>query len=158
MEIFSEGGTGTYNIMPNVPGFTDVQAGSYVFMDAQYLGIGNEQGDIFTDFAPALTLITTVLNTHFANRITTDAGAKSLTLNEPGPIVIGEPGFRYTASSDELGSISYDTANRTYKVGDKLEIIVPHCDPVVNLHDSFYCVRKDRVEAVWPVTARGRSQ
>jgi D-serine deaminase-like pyridoxal phosphate-dependent protein len=158
MEIFSGGGTGTYDIMTAVPGFTDVQAGSYVFMDAQYLEIGNAKGDIFTDFAPSLTVMTTVLNAYFPNQLTTDAGAKALTLNKPGPIVIGEPGFRYTAGSDEFGSIQYDTANRTYKVGDKLELIVPHCDPVVNEYDVFYGVRNDRVEAVWPVTARGKSQ
>jgi len=158
MEIFSGGGTGTYNIMTKVPGFTDVQVGSYVFMDAQYLEIGNEKGDVFTDFAPSLTVMTTVVNTYFPNRITTDAGSKSLTLNKPDPIVIGEPGFRYAAGSDEFGSIQYDKANKTYKVGDKLELIIPHCDPVVNLYDVFYGVRNDRVEAVWPVTARGKSQ
>jgi D-serine deaminase-like pyridoxal phosphate-dependent protein len=158
VEIFSGGGTGTYNIMTKLPGYTDVQVGSYVFMDAQYLEIGNEKGDIFTDFAPSLTVMTTVLNTYFPNRITTDAGSKALTLNKPDPIVLGEPGFRYTAGSDEFGSIQYETANKTYKVGDKLELIVPHCDPVVNEYDVFYCVRKDRVETVWPVTARGKSQ
>jgi D-serine deaminase-like pyridoxal phosphate-dependent protein len=158
MEIFSGGGTGTYNIMTKVPGFTDVQVGSYVFMDAQYLEIGNEHGDIFTDFAPSLTVMTTVLNTYFPNRITTDAGSKALTLNKPDPIVIGEPGFRYAAGSDEFGSIQYETANKSYKVGDKLELIVPHCDPVVNEYDVYYGVRNDRVDAVWPVTARGKSQ
>ena len=158
MEIFSGGGTGTYNIMTKVPGFTDVQVGSYVFMDTQYLEIGNEKGDIFTDFAPSLTVVTTVLNTYFPKRLTTDAGTKALTLNKPDPIVIGEPGFRYAATSDEFGVIQYETANKTYKVGDKLELIVPHCDPVVNLYDVFYGVRKDRVEVVWPVTARGKSQ
>ena len=158
VEIFSGGGTGTYNIMTKLPGYTDVQVGSYVFMDAQYLEIGNEKGDIFTDFASSLTVLTTVLNTYFPNRITTDAGSKALTLNKPDPIVIGEPGFRYTAGSDEFGSIQYETANKTYKVGDKLELIVPHCDPVVNEYDHFYCVRKERLEAVWPVTARGKSQ
>ena len=158
MEIFSGGGTGTYNIMTKVPGFTDVQVGSYVFMDSQYLEIGNEQGEIFTDFAPSLTVMTTVLNTYFPKRITTDAGTKALTLNKPDPIVIGEPGFRYTAGSDEFGSIQYDTTNKTYNVGDRLELIIPHCDPVVNLYDAMYGVRKDRVEVVWPVTARGKSQ
>jgi D-serine deaminase-like pyridoxal phosphate-dependent protein len=158
MEIFSGGGTGTYNIMTKVPGFTDVQVGSYVFMDTQYLEIGNERGEIFTDFAPSLTVMTTVLNTYFPNRITTDAGSKALTLNKPDPYVIGEPGFRYTAGSDEFGAIQYETANKTYKVGDKLELIVPHCDPVVNEYDVFYGVRNDRVELVWPVTARGKSQ
>jgi D-serine deaminase-like pyridoxal phosphate-dependent protein len=157
-EIFSGGGTGTYNIMTKVPGFTDVQVGSYVFMDVQYLEIGNEKGDIFTDFAPSLTVLTTVLNTYFPKRLTTDAGSKALTLNKPDPIVIGEPKFRYTAGSDEFGAIQYDEANKTYKVGDKLELIVPHCDPVVNEYDVYYGVRNDRVEAVWPVTARGKSQ
>ncbi len=158
MEIFSGGGTGTYNIMTEVPGFTDVQVGSYVFMDTQYLEIGNEKSDIFTDFAPSLTVMTTIVNTYFPKRMTTDAGTKALTLNKPDPIVIGEPKFRYTAGSDEFGSIQYDEASKTYKVGDKLELIVPHCDPVVNEYDVFYGVRKDRVEAVWPVTARGKSQ
>lgn len=157
-EIFSGGGTGTYNIMTKVPGFTDVQVGSYVFMDAQYLEIGDERGDVFTDFAPSLTVMATVLNTYFPKRMTTDAGTKALTLNKPDPIVVGEPGFRYTAGSDEFGSIQYETANRTYKVGDKLELIIPHCDPVVNLYDVMYGVRNDRVEVVWPVTARGKSQ
>jgi 3-hydroxy-D-aspartate aldolase len=157
-EIFSGGGTGTYNIMTKVPGYTDVQVGSYVFMDAQYLEIGNENGEIFTDFAPSLTVMTTVLNTYFPKRITTDAGSKALTLNKPDPIVIGEPGFRYTAGSDEFGSIQFDKANKTYQTGDKLELIIPHCDPVVNLYDVFYGVRNDRVEVVWPVTARGKSQ
>jgi D-serine deaminase-like pyridoxal phosphate-dependent protein len=157
-EIFSGGGTGTYNIMTKVPGYTDVQVGSYVFMDAQYLEIGNEKGDIFTDFAPSLTVMTTVLNTYFPKRITTDAGTKALTLNKPDPIVLGEPDFRYTAGSDEFGSIQYEKANKTYQVGDKLELIIPHCDPVVNLYDVFYGVRNDRVEVVWPVTARGKSQ
>jgi D-serine deaminase-like pyridoxal phosphate-dependent protein len=158
MEIFSGGGTGTYNIMTKVPGFTDVQVGSYVFMDAQYLEIGNEKGEIFTDFAPSLTVVTTVLNAYFPKRLTTDAGAKALTLNKPDPIVIGEPSFRYNAGSDEFGSIQYETANKTYKVGDKLELIIPHCDPVVNEYDVYYGVRNDRVEVVWPVTARGKSQ
>ena len=43
-------------------------------------------------------------------------------------------------------------------MGDKLELIIPHCDPVVNEYDVFYGVRNDKVEVVWPVTARGKSQ
>jgi D-serine deaminase-like pyridoxal phosphate-dependent protein len=72
--------------------------------------------------------------------------------------VIGEKGFTYTAGSDEFGSIRYETASRSYKVGDRLELIPPHCDPVVNEYDQIYAIRKDRVEAVWPIAARGRSQ
>jgi 3-hydroxy-D-aspartate aldolase len=158
-EIFSGGGTGTYNIMTKVPGFSDVQVGSYVFMDCQYIDIGDEQSEtVFDDFAPSLTVMTTVLNAYFPGRLTTDAGSKAFTLNKPDPRVIGEPGFRYTAGSDEFGAIQYETATKQYSVGDKLEVIVPHCDPAVNEYDMMYGVRKDRVEVIWPVTARGKSQ
>jgi len=158
-EIFSGGGTGTYNILPRASGVTDVQVGSYVFMDCQYLEIGGEtNNDVYNDFLPSLTVVTTVLNTYFPKSITTDAGAKALTLNRPGPWVIGEREFNYNAGSDEFGVIRYETAQRSYAVGDKLELIVPHCDPVVNEYDQLYAIRKDRVEAVWPISARGRSQ
>jgi D-serine deaminase-like pyridoxal phosphate-dependent protein len=159
MEIFSGGGTGTYNILPRVPGVTDVQVGSYIFMDCQYLEIGCEDNEaLYTDFAPSLTVMATVLNTYFPGRITTDAGAKALTLNKPGPIVIGENGFQYDQGSDEFGVIQYEQANKSYKVGDKLELIVPHCDPAVNEYDQIYGTRHDRVEVIWPIAARGHSQ
>ena len=159
-EIFSGGGTGTYNIMHLVPGFTDVQVGSYLFMDMQYLAIGSESGDaVYTDFSPSLTVLTTVLNNRFPGRLTTDAGAKALTLNTPNAGVIGEPGMDYSASSDEFGSIRLSTPPaRDYKIGDKLEVIVPHCDPVVNEYDVMFGIRKDRVDVVWEITARGKSQ
>ena len=72
--------------------------------------------------------------------------------------MVGEKGFTYNAGSDEFGSIRYETSSRAYKVGDKLELIVPHCDPVVNEYDQIYATRSDRVEAVWPIAARGHSQ
>jgi D-serine deaminase-like pyridoxal phosphate-dependent protein len=160
MEIYSGGGTGTYNIYHVIPGFTDVQVGSYVFMDMQYLAIGSENGDeVYSDFAPSLTVTATVMNNRFPDRLTTDAGTKALTLNTPAPRVIGEPGMAYTAGSDEFGSIRLtEPPSRAYQIGDKLEVIVPHCDPVVNLYDQIYGIRRDRVEVVWPVTARGASQ
>jgi D-serine deaminase-like pyridoxal phosphate-dependent protein len=159
MEIFSGGGTGTYSVQHLTPGFTDVQVGSYVFMDMQYLAIGSEDGSpTYHDFAPSLTVVTTVLNNRFAGRLTTDAGAKALTLNTPRAGVIGEPHMDYNAGSDEFGVITVKEASKSYKIGDRLEVIVPHCDPVVNLYDQMFVTRKDRVVAVWPVTARGRSQ
>lgn len=159
MEIFSGGGTGTYNILTKVPGMTDLQVGSYLFMDCQYLEIGGEDNEeIYSDFAPSLTVMSTVMNMYFPGRITTDAGAKALTLNKPGPIVIGENGFQYDQGSDEFGVIKYEKAGKSYKVGDKLELIVPHCDPAVNEYDQIYGTRKDRVEVIWPIAARGHSQ
>ena len=160
VEIFSGGGTGTYNIMPSVPGVTDVQVGSYLFMDMQYLAIGSESGDaVYTDFLPSLTVLTTVLNNRFQDRLTTDAGAKALTLNTPTAGVIGEPGMEYNAGSDEFGGIRFTSPpTKAYKIGDLLEVIVPHCDPVVNEYDQMYGIRNEKVEVVWPITARGKSQ
>ena len=157
--IFSGGGTGTYNIDHETPGITDVQVGSYVFMDAQYLAIGGAHDEeVYSDFEPALTVLTTVLNAQYEGRATTDAGAKANTINRPWPIIAGETGMNYTAGSDEFGTIRYDAdASRTYAVGDKLELIVSHCDPVVNLYDHLYGVRGNLVEVVWPIAGRGKS-
>ena len=157
--IFSGGGTGTYNIDHETPGLTDVQVGSYVFMDAQYLAIGGaDDKDVYTDFSLALTVLTTVLNAQYEGRATTDAGAKANTINRPWPIVAGETGMSYTSGSDEFGTIRYESnASRTYAVGDKLELIVSHCDPVVNLYNQLYGTRGDMVEVVWPIAGRGMS-
>ncbi len=156
--IFSGGGTGTYNIDHQTPGLTDVQVGSYVFMDAQYLEIGGRDNpDVYDDFEPSLTILTTVLNARHEGRATTDAGAKACTINRPWPIVKGETGMSYTSGSDEFGSIRYEDPSRVYRVGDKLELIVSHCDPVVNLYDRMVAVRGGVVQAVWPIAARGMS-
>ena len=158
-EIFSGGGTGTYNIDHETRGLTDVQVGSYVFMDAQYLGIGGESNtEVYSDFQTSLTILTTVLNDQYAGRATTDAGAKACTINRPWAIIKGESGMSYSSGSDEFGTIRYDAdPSRTYKVGDKLELIVSHCDPVVNLYDQMYAIRHDKVEAIWQIAARGMS-
>ena len=157
--IFSGGGTGTYNIDHETSGLTDVQVGSYVFMDAQYLAIGGaEDPEVYTDFETALTVLTTVLNAQYAGRATTDAGAKANTINRPWPVIAGETGMTYTAGSDEFGTIRYEAnASRVYAVGDKLELIVSHCDPVVNLYDQLYGVRGETVEVIWPIAGRGKS-
>ncbi|HIF75327.1 MAG TPA: DSD1 family PLP-dependent enzyme [Porticoccaceae bacterium] len=158
-EVFSGGGTGTYNIDHQTRGLTDIQVGSYVFMDAQYLGIGGEDNiEHFTDFEPALTILTTVLNDQYAGRCTTDAGAKACTINRPWAIIKGESGISYSSGSDEFGTVRYEeNASRTYKVAEKIELIVSHCDPVVNLYDHMYAIRNNQVEAIWPIAARGMS-
>jgi D-serine deaminase-like pyridoxal phosphate-dependent protein len=159
LEIFSGGGTGTYDMMQEVPGFTDVQVGSYLFMDCQYIEIGGSKNEtVMDDFAPSLTVMTTILNNNYPGSLTTDSGTKALTLNKPNAMVIGEPGFNYIAGSDEYGTITFEKSNKSYKPGDKLEVIVPHCDPVVNLYDSMYGIRNGKVESVLPILARGKSQ
>lgn len=159
LEIFSGGGTGTYNIMGAVKGFTDVQVGSYVFMDNQYIMIGGEKNETtYDDFAPSLTVMTTIINYNYPGRLITDAGSKAFTLNKPNPFVVGEPGFDYMAGSDEYGTITFEKANKSYKVGDKLEVIIPHCDPAVDLYDFMYGIRNEKVETILPILARGKSQ
>jgi D-serine deaminase-like pyridoxal phosphate-dependent protein len=159
-EIFSGGGSGTYNIMHQTSGFTDVQVGSYLFMDMQYLAIGGQDdANVYSDFQPSLTVLVTVLNNRFPGLLTTDGGAKAFTLNKPNAGVIGEPGMDYNAGSDEFGVITMSgTPSKSYKIGDKMECIVPHCDPAVNEYDWIYGTRKDKVEVVWPITGRGHSQ
>ena len=136
-----------------------MQVGSYVFMDAQYLAIGGrDDPETYSDFESSLTILTTVLNDQYEGRVTTDAGAKACTINRPWALVKGEQGMSYTSGSDEFGTLQYqENASRSYQVGDKLELIVSHCDPVVNLYDQMYAIRGDRVEAVWPIAARGMS-
>ncbi|SHM30722.1 D-serine deaminase, pyridoxal phosphate-dependent [Cyclobacterium lianum] len=159
VEIFSGAGTGTYDMMGEVPGFTDVQVGSYLFMDTQYMAIGSRDNDtLYDDFDPSLTVMCTVINTNHPNRLITDSGAKAFTINKPGGMVIGEPDFSYNAGSDEYGTITFDRSNKTYRVGDRLEVIVPHCDPVINLYVRIYGIRRGKVEMIIPVMARGMSR
>ena len=158
-EIFSGGGTGSYNIDHEIPGFTDVQCGSYLFMDTQYLANESQSGDVsYTDFKPSLTVLTTVVNAHVDGMATTDAGQKSLTIHKPDPVVLGESGISYRTWGDEFGRLEYKKPSRTYRVGEKLEVIIPHCDPVVNLYDVMFATRNDIVEQVWPIAARGKPQ
>src|SRR5690606_391176 len=107
---------------------------------------------------PSLTVMTTVINANHPNRLITDSGSKSLTINTPHAGVIGEPEFLYQAGSDEYGTITFGHSSTTYQVGDKLEVIVPHCDPVVNLYDVMYGIRDEKVASILPVLGRGKSQ
>jgi D-serine deaminase-like pyridoxal phosphate-dependent protein len=87
---------------------------------------------------------------------------RAMKIRKPHPQFIQavdeEPGMDYAATSDEFGSIRFSSPpTKDYKIGDKLEVIVPHCDPVVNEYDQMYGIRKDRVEVIWDITARGKS-
>jgi len=122
------------------------------------MAIGGEtNAEKYTDFEPSLTILGTVVNDQYKGRVTTDAGAKACTINQPWPMVKGETGMQYTSGADEFGILVYDNPSRTYHVGDKIELIVSHCDPVVNLYNHMYATRGDRVEAIWKIAARGMS-
>jgi len=156
MRILSGGSTGTYNIDHEIPGVTELQVGSFIFMDVDYRRIGNRSGGaVYDDFRPSLTVLTTVVSTPRTDRVTVDAGTKALdTTTTSRPEAKDWPGLTYNRAGDEFGAVTVPPGARVPQLGDRFEFIVPHCDPSVNLYDRLHVVRGDRVEAIWPVAAR----
>ena len=154
MEIVSAGGTGTHMITGKHPGVTEIEAGSYVFMDATYrLVEGLEAYD------QALTVLTTVTSLPRTGIAICDAGLKAVTFepNRPLPPVKDVGGVEYERPSEEHGRLRI-TPESDLRVGDKMELVVSHCCTNVNLYDYYHCMRDNRLEAVWRIAARGRSQ
>ncbi|MCI0621451.1 MAG: DSD1 family PLP-dependent enzyme [Acidobacteria bacterium] len=158
VEIMSGGSTGTYNIDPALKGMTELQTGSYVFMDVDYRRVGGKSGAVYEDFAPSLSVLATVISKNHPDRATVDAGFKAFATDRKfGPEIKGVTGVDYQFNGDEHGALIFSNVSREIRLGDRLEFIVPHCDPNVNLYDRFFCVRGDKVMAVWPVAGRGYS-
>jgi len=158
VEIMSGGSTGTYNIDTSLKGMTELQTGSYVFMDVDYRRVGGKNGTVYEDFAPSLSVLATVTSKNHADRATIDAGYKAFATDRKfGPEIKGLSGVDYQFNGDEHGALLLNNPSREVQLGDRLEFIVPHCDPNVNLYDRIFCVRGDRVVAVWPIAARGYS-
>ena len=156
VEIFSGCSTGTYNIDSEIDGITEMQAGSYVFMDLDYRLIGGRGGDVYDDFESALTVLSTVTSRNLPGQATLDAGLKAFSTDRafgPQPVGIEGAGFRW--GGDEHGILVLDGADADVRLGEKLEFHPPHCDPTVNLYDRIYCTRGDQVADVWPILARG---
>ena len=156
-QILSGGSTGTYNIDSGVEGVTELQAGSYVFMDVDYRRIGGKDGNAtYSDFQPSLTILATVVSSTHAGRVTIDAGTKAVdTTTANLPQAKNFPGLTYAKAGDEFGALTpSEPGGKLPALGERLELIVPHCDPSVNLYDRLYACRGETVEAIWPVTAR----
>lgn len=153
----SGGSTGTWNIDPNIDGITEHQPGSFLFMDIDYRRIGGESGGEFEDFQQSLFVIATVISQAKPEMAVVDAGFKAFATDRGyGAELRNRPDVKFSFGGDEHGTLTLNGFNA--KVGDRLEFVVPHCDPTVNLYDRIYALRGDNVEAVWPVTARGKSQ
>lgn len=153
--IVTGGSTGTYNIDSAIQGITELQVGSYIFMDVDYRRIGGKSGPVYTDFIPSLTVMTTVVNVTHADRVSVDAGTKSFATDVPyKPEAKGRDGLTYTRAGDEFGYLTAEGGGTLPKLGERLEFIVPHCDPTVNLYDRIYAMRGDKVEGIWPIAAR----
>lgn len=154
----SGGGTGTFDIDPDARTLTELQAGSYVFMDRQYNDVWTRPGDR-PPFETALFVQTTVISANRTGLVTTDAGLKSFATDDGVPVIAqGAPdGASYFFFGDEQGGVIYSEDSRKLRHGDVISCVVPHCDPTVNLYDRYHVVRGGTLEAIWPVDGRGRS-
>jgi D-serine deaminase-like pyridoxal phosphate-dependent protein len=157
-EIVTGAGTGTFDIDPDARILTEIQVGSYIFMDRQYNEVWEKSGAV-PPFATSLFLQTTVISANRAGLATTDAGFKAFATDAGSPVIAsGAPaGSSYFFFGDEQGGIEYPSSDHGPRPGDVVTCAVPHCDPTVNLHDCYHLVRGDRVEAIWPIEARGSS-
>jgi len=157
-KILSGGGTGTFDIDPDARVLTELQVGSYVFMDRQYNDVWEKPGDR-VPFEVSLSVQTTVVSANRDSLATTDAGLKAFATDAEAPkILSGAPeGANYFFFGDEQGGVFYPPGAQKLRPKDVLSCVVPHCDPTVNLYDCYHAVRGDILEAIWPVDARGRS-
>jgi len=153
VNFVSGGSTGTYNIDKD-NGLTELEAGSYVFMDTNYFGVGGKQDDsLYTDFAGALTVLTTVDSKRHPNQVTTDYGNKALT--RPTDQVKGMPWLKVGSQGAEYGTLSWTDAGRDLKLGERVEIYCTTLDMSTGVYDRYYVVRGDQVVDTWPIMGRG---
>jgi D-serine deaminase-like pyridoxal phosphate-dependent protein len=152
-EIVTGSGTGSFALDATSGLFTDLQVGSYAFMDDEYAANAPLAADEPT-FARSAFLLTQVVSANHAGLATIDAGSKSLSFDGPLPSVQAPAGLTYERAGDEFGKVRGEGVPG---VGERVLLGLPHCDPTINLHDAFVCVREGVVEDRWPITARGRA-
>lgn len=145
-------GTGTYLFEAASAVYDELQPGSYIFMDADYARNDWTESGI-PRFEHSLFVWTTVMSRPADDRVVVDAGLKASSVDSGMPRVAGIEGAEYVKASDEHGVVQLSRG--TLALGEKLKLIPGHCDPTVNLYDHYVCMRNGRVEALWPITARG---
>jgi D-serine deaminase-like pyridoxal phosphate-dependent protein len=158
--VVSGAGTGTFDLDPEARLFTELQTGSYVFMDVDYLNALRD-GRNAPPFEVALFVQTAVVSVNAAAAhgwVTTDGGLKCFATDGPLPeILAGAPaGSRYEFFGDEHGKVVLPPGAPAPPLGSRLDVLTPHCDPTVNLHDVFHVLRGDTLVDIWPVDARGK--
>lgn len=156
-EIVTGGGTGSYHFESNSGVYTELQCGSYAFMDADYGRIKDKDGNRIDaeEWEYACFILTQVMSHVKADRAVVDAGLKVQSVDSGLPVVHGRDDVEYISCSDEHGVIT--DPNGALKVGDKLRLVPGHCDPTANIHDWYVGVRNGKVETLWPVSARGKA-
>jgi len=156
--VVSGGGTGTYDIDPLHGPYTEIQPGSYAFMDGGYLENTDEDGKPRQDFESSLFVLTTVMSRPSSDLAIVDCGTKGISIGPGMPRVFlmsGETSeFEFVRASDEHGSI--DLKGCDLSIGDRLLLVPDNVDPTVNLYDGYLGMRSGRVTETFPVTARGQ--
>jgi 3-hydroxy-D-aspartate aldolase len=147
--IVTGAGSGTFMLEVEAGSWDEIQPGSYAFMDADYAK--NEWAAPLPRFEHALFVLSTVMS-RASQHAVVDAGLKASSVDSGMPGVWQREGLRYTHASDEHGWIE---GSPLPALGEKLMLVPGHCDPTINLYDWYVCVRSGRVEALWPITARG---
>ncbi len=158
--MVSGAGTGSFELEAASGVYTEIQAGSYVFMDADYARNRSADGGSIETFEQALFVLATVMSRPSPTRAVVDAGHKAASVDSGPPEPFGLTGVSYRDPSDEHGVLASDSADALPGLGDSVLLVPGHCDPTVNLHDWYVCVRglgtpEAHVEDVWPVAARG---
>ena len=156
-DIVGGGGTGSYYFEGESDVYNELQCGSYAFMDADYGRILDRDGNRIDqgEWQNALFLLTSVMSHAKADKAICDAGLKAQSVDSGLPVIFGRTDVEYVKCSDEHGVIA--DPDGVLKVGDKLKLVPGHCDPTCNVHDWYVGVRNGKVEALWPITARGKA-
>lgn len=150
--VITGAGTGSFVNERDSGVFTEIQAGSYIFMDRDYAD--NQRGQDDPGFEHALFVLTSVLSINQPGKVVVDAGLKASSVDSGMPGIWQRPGCAYIKASDEHGVVTL-APGENLSLGDQLWLIPGHCDPTVNLYDELICVRLGKVEAIWPIAARG---
>ena len=153
--IVGGGGTGTFEIEAASGVYTEIQAGSYAFMDADYARNLDAGGQPVSNFRHALFVLATVMSAPRHGLAVLDAGHKAVSIDSGMPTVWQRPDVRYVSASDEHGKLEYGSETTAVKLGETLRLVPGHCDPTVDRFDWYVGVRGGRVECLWPVAARG---
>ncbi|MDD5648716.1 MAG: DSD1 family PLP-dependent enzyme, partial [Dehalococcoidia bacterium] len=156
-DIIGGAGTGTYYFEGNSGVYNELQCGSYAFMDHDYGQDLDKEGKPIAqgEWENALFILTMITSHKKRDVAICDAGLKVQSMDSGLPVVFGREELTYLAAADEHGIII--DPNGALKVGDKLRLVPGHCDPTCNVHDWYVGVRNDKVEVVWPISARGKS-
>jgi len=156
-DIVGGGGTGSYYFEGNSGVYNELQCGSYAFMDADYGRILDKDGNRIDqgEWENALFILTSVMSHAKPDKAICDAGLKAQSVDSGLPVVYGRDDVKYVKCSDEHGVIA--DPDGVLKVNDKLRLVPGHCDPTCNVHDWYVGLREDKVEVVWPVSARGKA-